>query len=227
MINFINIKFEQSIPNFHFLGDANLPYKIHQLVECAQKDENSHARILWRMDSLNRSIPNILVQVNSEINKERLLSKIKNLNLTANIEYKMLEPNFENGQTFMFKLRANPTKAMPVLGSKTSKRIPLGVVKDKSIPCEEKNKIIYTELKKWLDSKAKNHGFSIINCDFFKEDCHELESILQGKFSSYFNSVLFMGTLKVTDAVLFKHAIQNGIGSAKSFGFGMLSIKRI
>lgn len=46
-------------------------------------------------------------------------------------------------------------------------------------------------------------------------------------FSAVFNSILFSGTLIVQDPEKFKKTIENGIGSAKGFGFGLLSIKKL
>jgi CRISPR-associated protein Cas6/Cse3/CasE subtype I-E len=39
-----------------------------------------------------------------------------------------------------------------------------------------------------------------------------------------FRSALLEGTLAVTDAPVFAQAVASGIGSAKAFGFGLLSI---
>ena len=39
-----------------------------------------------------------------------------------------------------------------------------------------------------------------------------------------FASVLFEGVLEVTDAERFRQALEQGIGSAKAYGFGLLSI---
>ncbi len=41
-----------------------------------------------------------------------------------------------------------------------------------------------------------------------------------------FNAALMEGVLEVTDAEQFVNTIRNGIGSAKSFGFGLLSVVR-
>ncbi len=42
-----------------------------------------------------------------------------------------------------------------------------------------------------------------------------------------FNSILYEGILQVADHEKFKDVLFNGIGSGKSFGFGLLSVARI
>jgi CRISPR system Cascade subunit CasE len=40
------------------------------------------------------------------------------------------------------------------------------------------------------------------------------------------SAALFEGRLIVSDAGVFQNALQNGIGPAKAFGFGLLSLRR-
>lgn len=113
---------------------------------------------------------------------------------------------------FAFDLRANPTRcvslrktdgAMPRHG----KRVPLTSPK---------------ELREWLDRKAENGGFKIV-----KEKPLEIGPLVQNFFrrkgkNGCHGSVQFRGILSVTDFQKFAKTYYAGVGSAKSFGFGML-----
>jgi len=56
-----------------------------------------------------------------------------------------------------------------------------------------------------------------------KTECEENE-VGQPSRQMKFRSALLEGTLKVTDANAFKQVIETGIGPAKAFGFGLLSV---
>lgn len=51
-----------------------------------------------------------------------------------------------------------------------------------------------------------------------------METKLSGK--AQFSAARFEGVLQITDAQAFRAALENGIGSAKGFGFGLLSLAR-
>lgn len=119
---------------------------------------------------------------------------------------------------YRFSLRANPTRR-----THTGKRKP-------DQPCEKGIRIPITdteELKSWLVRKGEQGGFIIP----FAEG--SLSVLCEGRRSfrkkglqrAHHSSVLFQGRLHVTDPVLFRETFRNGIGSAKSFGFGLLLLQ--
>ena len=60
---------------------------------------------------------------------------------------------------------------------------------------------------------------------FLKESLTMIEVEQQDKLRHF--AVCFEGVLKVTDEDLFTETVENGIGSAKGFGFGLLSLAPI
>jgi hypothetical protein len=71
----------------------------------------------------------------------------------------------------------------------------------------------------WIQNKASESGFSVSGVEVL------FDALRQGrKHDMYlsFNSVVFRGTLTVTDKSLFEDSVYNGFGPAKSFGFGAL-----
>ncbi len=142
---------------------------------------------------------------------------------------KQYEPSFKAGDRLRFRLLANPTKRI-------SNR-PAANVEGKSENVDsEKPKlgkrvpIRNDELMDWISRKAMQSGFDIerdktdIQTGFVQvSKSNKTDPAPNGK-GAKLRSVRFDGVLTVLDEELFNSAIANGIGSGKSFGFGLLSV---
>ncbi len=147
-----------------------------------------------------------------------------------------IAPTFLSHRYYVFDLKANPTKAQvlhdangqPQLQAngkrKRGKRVPL---------------VDPDELRTWLGRKGEVRcrdtqtgadipgGFQIIS-DRPLEISPMVESHFRKKDqSAYHGGVRFRGTLEVTDRDYFIKSYQEGIGSAKGFGFGLLLLAPI
>jgi len=136
---------------------------------------------------------------------------------------KEMPQNFFEQRRYLFKVVANPTHTL-------SRRDPAGNKK--------KHGSHYAitkpdELKEWITRKAEQGGFAI--CDeprleisppvfhrLYKED-----KKIQKEYAGGIVGVEFKGALEVKNREYFLKIVQNGIGRAKSFGFGMLILKPI
>lgn len=141
-----------------------------------------------------------------------------------NFEVRKIAPTFLSHSHYAFDLRANPTKAVVQRGSD-------GIPKQKTNGKRASGKRIpilrQEELRKWIDRKAVDSGFRI----------SEAKPLEIGPSVSYWfrkngrqgvhAGVQFRGVLKVSDPAKFSHAYANGIGGAKSFGFGLLLISPV
>ncbi|HCL57918.1 MAG TPA: type I-E CRISPR-associated protein Cas6/Cse3/CasE [Spirochaetia bacterium] len=133
-------------------------------------------------------------------------------------QVKKIHESFLSYTLYRFDLRANPTKKIKSFNEKgeekkNGKRIALLKEED---------------LLQWLNRKAEANGFEVI-----QNPKPEIEPPVQNAFfkdksfrGSHFGAV-FKGILKVKDPALFKKAFLEGIGSAKSFGFGMLLLQPV
>ena len=185
------------------------PYLLHQAIYMAfpDEDEGSAGRVLYRIDTNKSGTMNLLIQSEKEPdwNKADLLSKC----LDEPAESKPFFPKIKPGQKLYFRLRTNPTRRLGKSADNNhGKRV--GIYKEE-------------EQLKWLERKAKTGGFTVLNCKIvpegkieFKKD-HVEEGIKH-------NAVCFDGVLEVNDPDIFIKSIESGIGSAKGFGFGLLSI---
>jgi CRISPR system Cascade subunit CasE len=121
------------------------------------------------------------------------------------------EPSFTDGQSLRFRLRANTVRRIaPSEPGKDGPRVPVAATAE--------------GLRGWLDRRAERSGFAL----------GELASVVPGYI--YWNksakrgeglrlrSVVYEGLLTVRDAGAFRRTVEAGIGPAKAFGFGLLSL---
>ena len=115
-----------------------------------------------------------------------------------------IRPQIREGQVYRFRLQANPT-----------------------VKREGKRHAIYQEpmLEAWLERKAENHGFALQPQTWRMRKMGTVRGKTKGEHAAQkWYSVQFDGRLRVTNDGLFEDALARGIGSAKAFGFGLLSI---
>jgi CRISPR system Cascade subunit CasE len=131
--------------------------------------------------------------------------------LTNDPEIKHFDPDFRKDANYFFRLLGNPTIRRTQHNGK-SKRVGL-----------------YTseEQIEWLNRKAAQSGFQILDLKLL--DYGLLESLKRKNNKAYIikhQAVQFDGLLRVTNTDKFLRALKNGIGSAKAFGFGLLSLAK-
>jgi CRISPR system Cascade subunit CasE len=122
---------------------------------------------------------------------------------------KSFDPWHSDGARYYFRLLGNPTARRKQPDGK-SKRVGL-----------------YTrqEQTDWLTRKADRGGFRIL--DLRITDLGIVESLKKRSgrdFQIKHLAVQFDGVLQVADPSRFEDTLINGIGSAKAFGFGLLSL---
>ncbi len=192
----------------------------------------ARAGLLWRVDSGPEGKPLVLVQ--TRIKPEwSFLEQVSGYLLKdgrVNPGMRSIEPLLETiteGAIFRFCLRANPTRKIDTLSKpdekrRNGRRIPL---------IDEESEI------SWLSGKGEAHGFEILLHTSAEGEqgvpavrtISEPRSIGQRtdreeRKKLTFHAVRFEGCLKVTDRDSFISGLEGGIGSAKAYGFGLLSV---
>lgn len=146
-------------------------------------------------------------------------------------ELKEVAPSFLSHRFYVFDLKANPTKALiqrdkngqPLLTAngkrKRGKRVSL------TDPDELRNWLVRKGGARCRDAETNEEvpgGFRVVP-DKPLEITPMVESHFRKKDqSAYHGGVRFRGTLEVTNREYFIKSYQEGIGSAKGFGFGLL-----
>lgn len=200
------------------------PYQMHRTLCRAWGDEYKAARPLFRLETAAQK--NWILLVQSQLEPDWKFLECSHY-LLYPAQYKPFEPRFETGQILAFRLRANPTKADAA--NRTDKRNRgkrVGLFKAE-------------ERREWLLRRAEACGFSIPIVgeledgapvhDFRLTDEKVFRATPEGPDKSkqaVFSAALFDGRLMVREPELFLDALQNGIGPAKAFGFGLLSLRR-
>jgi CRISPR system Cascade subunit CasE len=128
-------------------------------------------------------------------------------------------PGFDSiaaGRIARFRLRANPTRKIGTKSVEGQRR------HGKRVPHRDDERCI-----QWLIRKGQAHGFEPVRDDDGQVSVRlTREPLRHGRRSGTpitFEGVRFDGLLRVVDADAFRAAVINGIGSAKAFGFGLLS----
>lgn len=170
---------------------------------------------LFRIDPQAGGSPVIVVQSAVEPDWDYAF---QNVTFLIAAESRQCEPLLQNGQLLRFRLMANPTKRLsknstgadgnPVKKDSVGKRVP--VDKDK--------------LNDWLIRHAEKSGFMVDKKLLNVQTGYVIASKGKDDKLKRFFYARYDGSLKVTEAPLFKNALMGGIGPAKGFGFGLLSI---
>jgi len=186
---------------------------------------------LFRVDSDLRGNPVLLVQSRVQPEWARLeqeyLGAAGNDRNPDSKDLSSVWRALKRGMTLSFRLRANPTRKIQ------TKTGPNGI-KRNGMRVELRTQ---NDRMKWLQRKGANGGFDLMSMDTAGE-IPNLSVVTEGKFSGVrwdphaerirsklvFAAVLFEGQLIVVDPDRFRMTLERGIGSAKAFGFGLLSI---
>jgi CRISPR system Cascade subunit CasE len=206
------------------ITEASRPYELHRSLLKAFPDQakGGPGRVLFRLDTDHES-GDMSVLVQSE--KEPFWSRINDgASYMTECKCKEFQPKLTLDQVLRFRLRANPTK-----------RLSKSTGKD-----EGKRVGIYDEEAqvKWLKEKLEGDenrpqvagGFKLQRWQISREEKIENTNAINRVDRSHdlkLFSVQFDGILQVVDSIKAANTISNGIGSAKGFGFGLLSIAPI
>ncbi len=181
------------------------PYELHRTVSRAFGDKESEwteARCLFRIENARDSDEIVvLVQSRRAPDWDRLVAG--GSYLLRPTQTKALELNLRPNARLAFRLNSNPTlyqdgKRRPVIGEPA--------------------------ILEWLNRKGGQHGFRPVHVSVSRPDVLTFRTA-SGRPVTV-QSVLLNGTLDVTDPVALSLAVEFGIGSAKGFGFGLLSLAR-
>ncbi|XWX05452.1 type I-E CRISPR-associated protein Cas6/Cse3/CasE [Aggregatilineales bacterium SYSU G02658] len=176
-------------------------YQLHRTVLSGfEGDSAVEARVLYRLEWVLRQRPMLLVQsaVPPDWQRSTRLTMASYLMSEPNV--KPVELSITEGQVLRFRLYANPT-----------------------VKRGGKRWALHTEDKQhaWLQRKAADHGFKVL--DVALRDVKQIVGWHHQQHLTW-HQVGYEGCLSVEDRALLLEAVQHGIGSAKAFGFGLLSL---
>lgn len=186
------------------------PAKIHGAIE--QSFQGDRKRNLWRIDRFSEGYHLYLLSEepplvqNISINfgvaaQEQILTR----------SYDPLLQKIQGGQIWQFRLIANPVKSV---FDKNSER---GKVVAHVTPQQQ---------KKWLLDRSADYGFALDSdrFDVVKSDWKKFKK--NGGKNVSLKIATFEGYLTVTNEAVFRNTLVTGIGRAKAYGCGMLTVMK-
>lgn len=188
--------------------DLANPYEMHRTLSraFAPAADTRPGRFLWRLERATAGGAEdgavVLVQSAGQANWEALAQQPGYTRALYPNKYIELAQLLQDARAYVFRLACNPTV------TRAGKRYGLAH--------EE-------EQMRWLMRQEEAHGFKVLRAGVGRS---ERVTIQQGRGGTRMTlqAVQFDGMLRAADVEKLGHALHNGIGHAKSFGLGMLSI---
>lgn len=175
------------------------------------------AGFLFRIDPQPGGSVVILVQSAVRLDWDYAFHNAQYL-LAAPPEIKSFDPSFAEGERFLFRLVANPTKrfsrnsfernGQPVAERWVGKRVP--------VPTEQ--------LYEWIARRAEAAGFCVEKDTTTVQPSYIYVNKRQNSEGQRLRYVRYDGILTITDPKRFRETLVRGIGPGKAFGFGLLSV---
>lgn len=193
------------------------PHLLHGAVEKSFK--GNRQRNLWRIDWV-REICYLLV-LSSEIPDFTHISEQLGFVGTdqkwETKDYDKLLARLEAGQAWRFRLCANPIRSS---------------IKDKD---EVKNRgkvfahVTHDQQRQWLLKRAEDRGFILDenSFDVVHTQWRKFSKGKEGENPISIRTATYEGVLTISDLECFKNTLQCGIGRAKAYGCGLLTIARL
>lgn len=200
-------------------------YKMHAAVEKAFPPQearcNDEGRLLWRLD-FSRDKHSVFLYVVS-LEKPDFIHIIEQAGWPTRSEwetkdYDVLLNRLAIGQRWQFRLRANPVK-------QAADKSKYGITDDRVGHIE--GHVTVKQQEKWLLDRSHKNGFQILGEEeglalTVKERQKQKFNIKGNRVT--LSTALFDGGLEITDVEAFRKTLCFGLGKAKGFGCGLLTI---
>jgi CRISPR system Cascade subunit CasE len=180
--------------------DLFSPYEMHRSLLRGFAGPRAAAGLLYRLET-GATEAEVLTQSWVEPDWSQLPAGYLQRERPAAVKW--WTPEFAAGQQLCFRLRANPTFRRG--------RRRLAWLRE-------------PEQLAWLDRQGERHGFRSLEAWAGSEGLIQMKRAARGVAPITCQVVVFGGFLQVTDPEALARALAAGLGSAKAFGFGLLSL---
>jgi len=221
-------------------------YHVHQRLSMAfppKEKKTDPCPFLFRIDHQideNAARAVILVQSAIEPDWEKAFENVSSIFLASPPAVRKYAPCFAVGERLRFRIRMNLSKKAKTAGDGTDLRKKQEEVDGvRGLPKSQSKRVSVTwngdegetpedGIRTWFSEKGKRGGFAL-DGDFEVVHLGWVVGYKPGRAEKdglRFRSALLEGSLSVMDETLFGQSLSAGLGSAKGFGFGLLSVVR-
>ncbi|WP_366181317.1 type I-E CRISPR-associated protein Cas6/Cse3/CasE [Actinomyces timonensis] len=186
-------------------------------------DREDGGRVLWRVDRTTTT--SLYLLSHSEPDCRTLVDEAGVAGTVARtLDYSPFLQRIEEGQTWGFRLAANPSRALPQGPGVRGKRA---------------GHVTVAQQRQWLLDRAARFGFSLVPVSQDRDDDASLvvvhrERPVFGRQNPdsgtrdrvTINRTVFEGVLRVTDPDALRHSLTSGIGRSKAYGCGLMTLAR-
>ena len=196
------------------------PHAMHAAVRAAFAAPEDHervgARTLWRLDTPATATVHLYIVSPGRPDLTHLVEQAgwPTTETWVTRDYDGLLGSLRPGQQWAFRLTANPSHS----GRKTA-------------DAKETQRFGYLrehEQVEWLASRAGRHGFALATQHDGRPNLRlhrsQTQSFRRGMGTVTFTTVTYDGILQVTNADAFRQTLTSGIGHAKAYGCGLLTL---
>lgn len=203
------------------------PYKVHAAVEQAFAPsavrEDERGRILWRLDEVPGNEREVWLYVVSPDKPDfthicgQAVSAVSPAWVTK--EYDPVLDRVSEGQLWQFRLKANPVRKVLVDKGRKERAGVVGTLQ---------GHVTEAQQRAWLMDRAEAHGFRIAQTEEGFERL-TVSHRRREQFKRQGNVVTlataqYDGVLEVVDVETFRHTLGFGLGRARGFGCGLMTI---
>ncbi|MDR3084884.1 MAG: type I-E CRISPR-associated protein Cas6/Cse3/CasE [Christensenellaceae bacterium] len=189
------------------------PQRMHAIIATSFPTAlNAASRVLWRLDRLAYA-QYLIVQSAVRPDFSSLIEQLgwpKSGQKWDTREYDAFLRALQPGQNWRFRLCANPVRSVKTLGERGRGKV-----------------LAYTSVdqqKDWLQSHAEGCGIALPHFDLVGRDMLKFQ---RKDATVTLGVAAFEGLLEVRDADALRAAMTAGIGRAKAYGCGLLTLARV
>lgn len=197
------------------------PQILHAAVESSfPSNTNKGSRNLWRIDRLANALY-LLVLSSGKPDFTHIVEQFGWPGSEQKWETKDYAPliaQIKNGQRWQFRLRANPVHSV--------KQACMSNDKEQSKRGKVYAHVTITQQEQWLLERAANYGFRL-QAGSFCVVHQEIKKFQRQRNPVTLGITTFEGILEIEDAAVFSRTLLSGIGRAKAYGCGLLTIARV
>lgn len=194
------------------------PQKIHAAIENSfPPDMPQNGRNLWRTDKLNDALY-LLVLSSRKPDFTHIVEQFGWPGSDQGWEtkdYNAFLKRISSGQKWQFRLRANPVRSVKLPDKGDSETRSRGKIYAH---------VTVKQQEQWLLERSDKNGFKLLSYNVIQQEIRKFQR--QNKPVTI-GTAVFEGVLEIVDTDLFIKALTGGIGRAKAYGCGLLTITQV